>query len=74
MPRISDVMWRRVDLRPITHCEPPKGQTCRWEAMSSERDANDCRRHALAHPGHQVIRDVVSRTGYWLPTGDEDSE
>lgn len=65
-PKLSDVYWLTVDMRPETRCEPPAGETC-WLAKGSlHESAADAKRHAFENPGHYVVREAVTRSSYIL--------
>lgn len=61
--RLADVSSITVHLLPVTRCEPPEGICCRL-GPTNDLTAVDAKNHALEHPGHVVVREVVARTRY----------
>lgn len=65
-PKLSDVYWLKVELRPITRCEPPAGTRCPLELGNAYLTHADAKRHAFENPGHYVVRDQTTRASYAL--------
>jgi hypothetical protein len=64
--KLSDVYQLKVDLKPVTRCEPPEGTRCDLELGRTGMSLREAKYHALLNPGHYVVRDQTTRTCYVL--------
>jgi hypothetical protein len=72
-PKLSDVVWLTVDLRPVTTCEPPEGHRCFLAAGSKSFTSADAKRHALENPRHYVTRQRVQQSQFIYEPATEDA-
>lgn len=70
-PKLRDVYQLTVKLLPVTQCSPPDGKRCWLTSPTTRLTAAEAKRHALEHPGHEVLRETTERSRYVLEPDHE---